>query len=332
MATVSFRTIKKSFGKTDILHGISFDIQDGEFVVLVGPSGCGKSTLLRMLAGLEEITYYDPEAFTFPYGCHVVEVEVDTQTGMSKVCRYLAIDDFGKIINPLIVEGQLHGGAAQAIGQAKMESCEYDRESGQLLTGSFLDYAMPRALDIPNIETFSVETFSRGKRDFGAYTSSRLVRDARVGVSSLYLRGARVGASSRRARVGAASSRRARGGRESKSSRRARVGAASSRRARGARAGASSLYLRGARAGRSSSYRSRDPRVPDGFSPPLRCGLPEGFQTSLLRLAPRTSARGDSALLRASGSRGSRGARDSAFATLDFGFARFLAAVCFAAA
>jgi|APGre2960657373_1045057.scaffolds.fasta_scaffold10132_3 carbon-monoxide dehydrogenase large subunit len=108
--------------------------------------------------GLEEITYYDPEAFTFPYGCHVVEVEVDTQTGMSKVCRYLAIDDFGKIINPLIVEGQLHGGAAQAIGQAKMESCEYDRESGQLLTGSFLDYAMPRALDIPNIETFSVET------------------------------------------------------------------------------------------------------------------------------------------------------------------------------
>ena len=77
---------------------------------------------------------------------------------MSKVCRYLAVDDFGKIINPLIVEGQLHGGAAQAIGQAKMESCEYDPESGQLLTGSFLDYAMPRALDIPNVETHSVET------------------------------------------------------------------------------------------------------------------------------------------------------------------------------
>ena len=108
--------------------------------------------------GLEEITYYDPEAFTFPYGCHVVEVEVDIETGMSKVCRYLAVDDFGKIINPLIVEGQLHGGAAQAIGQAKMESCEYDPESGQLLTGSFLDYAMPRALDIPNVETHSVET------------------------------------------------------------------------------------------------------------------------------------------------------------------------------
>ena len=108
--------------------------------------------------GLEEITYYDPEAFTFPYGCHVVEVEVDVDTGVSKVCRYLAVDDFGRIINPLIVDGQLHGGAAQAIGQAQMEKCQYDSETGQLLTGSFLDYAMPRATDIPNIETHSVET------------------------------------------------------------------------------------------------------------------------------------------------------------------------------
>lgn len=108
--------------------------------------------------GLEEVTYYDPEAFTFPYGCHVVEVEVDAETGHVSIERYLAIDDFGKIVNPMIVEGQIHGGAAQAIGQACLEECRYDGESGQLLTGSFMDYAMPRALDIPSIEFQSIET------------------------------------------------------------------------------------------------------------------------------------------------------------------------------
>lgn len=108
--------------------------------------------------GLEAITYYDPEAFTFPYGSHIVEVEVDPQTGVTKICRYLAVDDFGRIVNPMIVDGQLHGGAAQAIGQALMEDCIYDEETGQILTGSFLDYAMPRATDIPTVETISYET------------------------------------------------------------------------------------------------------------------------------------------------------------------------------
>lgn len=108
--------------------------------------------------GLDEITYYDPEAFTFPYGCHIVEVEVDPDTGANRVVRYLAVDDFGKIVNPLIVAGQIHGGAAQAIGQACMELCQYDPDTGQLLTGSFMDYAMPRAHDIPNIEIRSMET------------------------------------------------------------------------------------------------------------------------------------------------------------------------------
>ncbi len=108
--------------------------------------------------GLEEITYFDPEAFTFPYGCHLVEVEVDTDTGEVSVERYLAVDDFGKLVNPMIVGGQIHGGAAQGIGQAVMEECRYDPESGQLLSGSFLDYAIPRAGDIPNIEFHSVET------------------------------------------------------------------------------------------------------------------------------------------------------------------------------
>lgn len=108
--------------------------------------------------GLEEVTYYDPEAFTFPYGCHLVEVEVDPDTGQVSIDRYMAVDDFGKIVNPMIVEGQIHGGAAQAIGQACMEQCRYDDQSGQILTGSLLDYALPRATDIPNIEFHSLET------------------------------------------------------------------------------------------------------------------------------------------------------------------------------
>lgn len=108
--------------------------------------------------GLEEITYFDPEAFTFPYGCHLVELEVEADTGQVSIERYLAIDDFGKIVNPMIVEGQIHGGAAQAIGQALLEECRHDGDSGQLLTGSFMDYAMPRATTIPNVEFHSLET------------------------------------------------------------------------------------------------------------------------------------------------------------------------------
>jgi len=108
--------------------------------------------------GLEETTYYDPEAFTFPYGCHLVEVEVDADSGDVSVERYLAVDDFGRLVNPMIVEGQIHGGAAQAIGQACLEGCRYDPASGQLLTGSFMDYAMPRATDVPGIEFHAFET------------------------------------------------------------------------------------------------------------------------------------------------------------------------------
>ncbi|MEJ8571407.1 xanthine dehydrogenase family protein molybdopterin-binding subunit [Microbaculum marinum] len=112
----------------------------------------------RLEPGLEETTYFDPEAFTFPYGCHMVEVEIDPDTGSVRVDRYLAVDDFGRIVNPMIVEGQIHGGAAQGIGQACLEGCRYDPESGQLLTGSFTDYAMPRASDVPAIEFHSFET------------------------------------------------------------------------------------------------------------------------------------------------------------------------------
>ena len=90
-----------------------------------------------------------PSASTFPNGCHIAEVEVDPETGIVEVVKYSCVNDFGTVINPLIVEGQLHGGVVQGIGQALMEKTVYDSD-GQLLTGSFMDYAMPRAADVPS--------------------------------------------------------------------------------------------------------------------------------------------------------------------------------------
>jgi carbon-monoxide dehydrogenase large subunit len=104
----------------------------------------------KLEPGLNETAFYDPTNFTFPAGTYICEVEVDPATGQVRVDRFTAVDDFGTIINPMIVEGQVHGGLVQGIGQALMEHCVYDRETGQLVTGSFMDYAMPRADDFPN--------------------------------------------------------------------------------------------------------------------------------------------------------------------------------------
>ncbi len=101
--------------------------------------------------GLEESAFYDPKNFTFPGGCHAVEVEVDPETGVVTVLDVVASDDVGKIINPMIVDGQMHGGLAQGIGQALYERALYD-ESGQLLSGSFMTYGMPRAADFPSFK------------------------------------------------------------------------------------------------------------------------------------------------------------------------------------
>jgi carbon-monoxide dehydrogenase large subunit len=87
---------------------------------------------------------------TFPNGCHVAEVEIDPETGVVHVVRYTGVNDFGTIVNPLLVAGQMHGGVAQGIGQALMENIRYD-ESGQPITGSFMDYALPRAQDVPDM-------------------------------------------------------------------------------------------------------------------------------------------------------------------------------------
>ncbi|MEM6635745.1 MAG: xanthine dehydrogenase family protein molybdopterin-binding subunit [Pseudomonadota bacterium] len=101
-----------------------------------------------MEPGLKEGAFYDPVNFTFPAGTYIAEVEVDPETGTVEICQFTAADDFGTLINPMIVEGQVHGGVAQGIGQALLEQVVYDDE-GQLLTGSYMDYCMPRADDVP---------------------------------------------------------------------------------------------------------------------------------------------------------------------------------------
>ena len=108
--------------------------------------------------GLKETSFHDPSNFTFPAGCHICEVEIDTETGVTEIVNWVAVDDFGTLINPLIVEGQVHGGITQGVGQALTEGCVYDADSGQLITGSYMDYCMPRASDVPSFKLGFTET------------------------------------------------------------------------------------------------------------------------------------------------------------------------------
>ncbi len=105
-----------------------------------------------MEPGLKETAFYDPSNFTFPAGCYICEVEVDPDTGVTEIVQFVAADDFGNIINPMIVEGQVHGGIAQGVGQAMLEGAHYDAASGQLITASYMDYTMPRADDLPSFQ------------------------------------------------------------------------------------------------------------------------------------------------------------------------------------
>ena len=101
--------------------------------------------------GLEGEVRFTPDNYTFPYGCHIAEVEVDRDTGRVVLISYLAVHDFGRALNPLLLAGQVHGGVAQGIGQALFEHTAYDGE-GQLLSGSFMDYCLPRADDLPDLD------------------------------------------------------------------------------------------------------------------------------------------------------------------------------------
>ena len=143
---------------SELLEAAAADIEfrDGSYVVagtdravdifaVARASREGRGAAPRVLEGDAEFL---PNAPTFPNGCHVCEVEIDPHTGAAGIVRYTVVDDFGRVINPLLLAGQLHGGLAQGIGQALLERTAYD-ETGQLLTGSFMDYAMPRAGDLP---------------------------------------------------------------------------------------------------------------------------------------------------------------------------------------
>jgi carbon-monoxide dehydrogenase large subunit len=138
------------------------ELRDGKFSVRGSPekgmtlaevAGAAYLNLVPdgMEPGLEETTFYDPENFVFPFGAHACVVDVDPQTGKVKVVRYVAVDDCGNAVNPLIINGQIHGGIVHAIGQALYERVHYD-EDGQLVTGTFVDYALPTAAELPSFE------------------------------------------------------------------------------------------------------------------------------------------------------------------------------------
>jgi len=138
-----------------------------------------------MEPGLEETAFYDPLNFTYPGGCHICEVEIDPDTGVTTVIGFTAVDDVGRVINPMIVEGQIHGGVTQGIGQALLENCVYDNDSGQLLTGSYMDYCMPRADDLPSYKVGTHATMcthnplgSKGVGEVGAIGSTPAVINA----------------------------------------------------------------------------------------------------------------------------------------------------------
>jgi len=105
-----------------------------------------------MEPGLEATSFYDPTNFTFPFGAHVAVVEVEPETGQVKILRYVAVDDVGKVINPLVVDGMVHGGIAQGVAQALWEWGAYDN-NGQLLSGTMMEYSLPKADQLPSYET-----------------------------------------------------------------------------------------------------------------------------------------------------------------------------------
>jgi carbon-monoxide dehydrogenase large subunit len=136
---------KKIYSKKHPKKGVGIqDCISAAYVAKTLPPG--------MDPGLDATVFYEPTNFTFPFGAHLCVVEVDAETGDVKLQKYMAVDDCGNVINPMLVDGQVHGGIVQAVGQAMFEEAVYD-EQGQLITGELTDYAIPRATDIPWMET-----------------------------------------------------------------------------------------------------------------------------------------------------------------------------------
>jgi carbon-monoxide dehydrogenase large subunit len=174
-----FKAMEKVEAKAKKIAAHLLEASDGDIVIENGEfkvTGTDKSIALPMVAlaaytahnlpdgmepGLKEGAFYDPTNFTFPAGAYICEVEIDPGTGKTDIIDFVAADDFGRLINPMIVEGQVHGGLAQGIGQALLEGAYYD-ENGQLVTASFMDYAMPRADDLPSFKLSHTTTLCPG--------------------------------------------------------------------------------------------------------------------------------------------------------------------------
>ena len=137
-----------------LLEAAAADIEyrDGSYWIAGTDRGVSIFEVAKKAGGLAATHTRNPEKYTYPNGCHIIEVEIDPDTGETTIERYTIVDDFGRTLNPLLAEGQIHGGTVQGVGQALLEHAYYDPESGQLLAGSFMDYAMPRADDVPSFD------------------------------------------------------------------------------------------------------------------------------------------------------------------------------------
>jgi carbon-monoxide dehydrogenase large subunit len=172
------------------------ELQDGKFIVrgspekgmaladVAGAAYVPENLPEGMEPGLDETAFYDPENFVFPFGAHACVVDVDAETGKVDIVRYVAVDDCGPAINPLLIDGQVHGGITHGVGQAMFEQIHYD-EAGQLVTGSFVDYALPTAAELPSYETDRTETPSpvnslgvKGVGEAGTIAGSATVTNA----------------------------------------------------------------------------------------------------------------------------------------------------------
>ena len=138
----------------EMLEAAAADLafEDGHYRIVGTDRRIGLLDVAGRAGGLEGAGAWGPDAPTFPNGCHVCELAIDATTGEARIERYTVVDDFGTVINPLLIEGQVHGGVVQGIGQALVEETVYDPDSGQLLSGSFMDYAMPRADGVPAVD------------------------------------------------------------------------------------------------------------------------------------------------------------------------------------
>jgi len=197
-----FKAMEKMEAKAKKIAAHQLEASDADIVIENGAfkvAGTDKSIAFPMVAlaaytahnlpdgmepGLKESAFYDPSNFTFPAGAYICEVEVDPATGKTTIADFVAADDFGRLINPMIVEGQVHGGLAQGIGQALLEAAVYD-SNGQLVTASYMDYAMPRAEDLPSFRVSHTVTLCpsnplgvKGCGEAGAIGSSPAVINA----------------------------------------------------------------------------------------------------------------------------------------------------------